>query len=210
MGKEDLVRMLGMLDLLTPELQSLIDQLALLGTITVLIFSLLQCFFGYRLLRWWIRLIGFLIGFVISFGFVSYQWNYISLVIRLLIGIAGGILVGYLAFRLYLVGVFLLGGAAAAAAVTVGIFGERQPVTWEWIVIGIVFLAAGILCVKFQRTAIILFTSISGGIQAVNALKQLVPEIRGSAINANITLAALIVLGLLMQFMMTREKSRRK
>lgn len=170
--------------------------------------SLLQCFFGYRLLKLWVTVIGFLAGFALGFGISMYLIKdeaYLPAVI----GLAAGVLLALLAFRLYLAGVFLFCGLIAFSAVQT-ISAPEGP-GWDilMIVLGIVaFLAAGVLAVKFSRPCIIAVTAVSGAFNAVDALQTPVPALGDDGIRllAGILVAAL---GIAVQFFTTKEMKRK-
>jgi hypothetical protein len=179
-------------------------QVILVFTVAI---ALLQCFFGYRLLKAWVAIIGFLVGFVIGFGVAMYNIGgeaYLPAVI----GIVAGILLALVAFKLYLVGVFIYCGAIAFSAVQTIPFPENQ--TWDivLIVLGVIaFLVAGILAVRFSRPCIIAVTAISGAFNAVDALKTPVAalgENEGLKILAGVALAAL---GIVIQFLTTKKSA---
>lgn len=81
-----------------------------------ILFAVLQCFFGYKLLKLWIGLIGFLIGFALGFFLARALVNGEAYV-PALVGIVVGLVFALLAFRIYLIGVFVYCGAIAASAV---------------------------------------------------------------------------------------------
>lgn len=170
--------------------------------------SLLQCFFGYRLLKLWVTVIGFLAGFALGFGISMYLIKdeaYLPAVI----GLAAGVLLALLAFRLYLAGVFLFCGLIAFSAVQTISAPEGQGWDILMIVLGIVaFLAAGVLAVKFSRPCIIAVTAVSGAFNAVDALQTPVPALGDDGIRllAGILVAAL---GIAVQFFTTKEMKRK-
>lgn len=129
--------------------------------------ALLNCFFGYRLMKVWISIIGFLCGFCGGY----------AAMIRLLPGRTGiciltailiGLLVGLAAYKVYLLGVFLLCGGITMAAVWL-FMSAAWPGLEEWIFLVVSLLAgalAGVLAVMFSKPVIILSTGISGGLSA--------------------------------------------
>ena len=166
--------------------------------------ALLQCFFGYRLLKFWIAVIGFLVGFALGFGIAMYNIDgeaYLPAVI----GLIAGIILALLAFKLYLVGVFLFCGAIAFSAVQTISLPEGQAWDVVLIILGIVaFIVAGFLAVKFSRPCIIAITAISGAFNAVDALQTPVPALGADSLRiaAGVGLAAL---GIVVQFLTTRK-----
>ena len=94
-----------MLDSIT----KLLAQLSAVFLVLSLITGIIQCFFGYRLLKFWITLFGFLLGFLLGYG-ISGQLVSDSAAVPVLAGIAAGLLAGFLAFKIYLLGVFVFCG----------------------------------------------------------------------------------------------------
>ena len=77
------------------------------------VFSLINCFFGYRLLRVWIGAAGFMAGVWCGFGAADYFLDNDALCA--IIALAAGVTAAFLALRIYLAGVFLLCGLLAMA-----------------------------------------------------------------------------------------------
>ena len=175
-----------------------------------LLFAVLQCFFGYKLLRAWIALIGFLIGFVL--GFVITR----SLIdgeayLPAVIGIAAGFILAFVAFRIYLIGVFLYCGAIAAGAVNSLAF----PSGDGWRVLSIVlcvlaFILVGLLAIKFARPCIIAVTAATGAVNAADALRQMFEELARNRMLVWGIIIALAAAGMLVQFYITRGAGRRR
>ena len=174
-----------------------------------LLFAVLQCFFGYRLLKIWIGLIGFLLGFVLGF-LISRGLVHGEAYIPALIGIAAGVLLALVAYRIYLIGVFVYCGSVAASAI------RSLPLPREegWDTLGIVlcvaaFLVVGFLATKFARPFIIVVTAATGAVRAADALKNM-----SASLTQNTTLVWLIIVvlaaaGMAVQFCTTRERRKR-
>lgn len=129
----------------------------------VLIVALVNCFLGYRLMKLWIAVIGFLVGALLGYTlaglFTDTFW------ILLVSALAGGGILALIAFRLYLAGVFLY-ALITAYGFMAGLLGHEK--WWTLMLCVIVALVVGILAVKFVRPVIIVTTAISGGFTAVN------------------------------------------
>ena len=69
------------------------------------VFALLNCFFGYKLIKVWAAIAGFLLGWVIGFFAALYFLENVGACA--LIGVVVGVLCGLAAFFVYRVGVFL-------------------------------------------------------------------------------------------------------
>lgn len=147
-----MVDILYFLGLLIPELG---EALGTIGVIT-LIFGLANAFFGYKLFRTMLGLIGFLVGaFAGGMVFIRTQsifserevfWGYILI---------GGLIGSALAELFHHLGVFLVTGAMGAVAG----FMITQSKEGALVIGGIV----GIISVFLEKYAIIISTAISGG-----------------------------------------------
>lgn len=123
-------------------------------------FAVLNCFFGYRLRKIWMSVWGFLIGAVAG-ALISAQFLPQDAVWPVILaGLAAGAVLALAAYKIYLAGMFLFGGGVVflVAALLMGDSRWALPVA---IVAG---LAAGVLTVKFTRTAIIVSTSFGSAI----------------------------------------------
>lgn len=201
------------MDLLTfvETLNELSEKLSMIITVIAVIAALAQCYFGYRLLRFWVSLIGGLIGFAIGYGISSSYMKDSPVWIPVLIGVVAAALLGFLAFRLYLAGVFIFCGVTAAAAATMIPFPQQS--TWqivEVVVLIAVFLLAGILSVKFNRQVVILVTAVSGGMRAANGLAKLNPALAEKSVYGVSLGAVLVLTGIAIQFLTTRKYAKKK
>ena len=167
------------------------------------IFGALNCFFGYKLLKVWMAVCGFIIGatggFLIAARFLTER--------NIVFGItaAAGIVGSVLAYQIYLVGVFFLGWMMSVAAVIAFVrslpIGDKEKLVV--IAAGVLLgLIVGVLIVKFARPSIILVTGISGGISTATAafsllkLEQPVLVVTGAGI-------LLAIVGIMVQFLTT-------
>ena len=167
------------------------------------IFGALNCFFGYKLLKVWMAVCGFIIGatggFLIAARFLTER--------NIVFGItaAAGIVGSVLAYQIYLVGVFFLGWMMSVAAVIAFVrslqIGDKEKLVV--IAAGVLLgLIVGVLIVKFARPSIILVTGISGGISTATAafsllkLEQPVLIVTGAGI-------LLAIVGIMVQFLTT-------
>ena len=184
----------------------LFDKLALVSVVTSLVLALLQCFLGYRLLRGWIALVGFLVGFfgglilAAKFGATGY--------IPLIIGIIAGILLSIVAFKIYQLGVFIYCGALAFNATRLIPFPAEGNI-WPKvaIVVGILaFILAGFLAAKYAKPCIIGITAISGASSAAQLIPKLSPEFAEKPETATFLFAGLIAAGVLVQVLTNRRR----
>jgi hypothetical protein len=173
--------------------------------ILLIIFGLLNCFFGYRLFKVMLVLWGFLLGVAVGAivaGNVT-EGQTLWLVVGALVGgIAGAVLLR----SLYLVGVFIVGGVAGwLLANSIGtLLSFEMPL----LVLIIVAVVGGIAALILQRVAIVLATAIAGGWSIVRGLSLLLTgneppsaDVSGiAAAEPQVGLPILIVLGLLAIF----------
>lgn len=143
------------------------SQVALVFTIA---FYLLEVYMGYKGIKWLVAVVGFMIGFLLGF-FISAGTFTANAYVPAAIGIGVGVLIAFIAFKLYLVGVFIYCGSLAFQAVAYlpfekdGVQGAIQAVLCI-----AAFIIVGILAVKFAKGCIIAVTAVTGSINAVNLL----------------------------------------
>jgi hypothetical protein len=150
------------------------DQLYPLFAALLAAWGLIDCFFGYRVFRFTVVLLGLLVGALfgtaLAEAFLPNQptayW---------LMALAFGLLGGGLAFTIYLAAVFLLGfsaGLAVAAALFVTL-----DATLGLVLAVLVGLLCGGLALAFQRIAITLATALLGSVRVALGLAYFVSGI---------------------------------
>lgn len=131
--------------------------------ITIIIIGLLVCFFGYKLIRVGITVLGFSVGFFITAFvvnyFVSIHW------ITFPIAIIVGLLVAFGAFRLYEVGIFLVCGVCTTMTLF-SLLADHDSM-WIYVIVIVAGLIGGSLAVFFIEPVCIFVTAMSGGIVTV-------------------------------------------
>ncbi|MCF0145296.1 MAG: hypothetical protein HUJ73_01795 [Eubacterium sp.] len=168
-----------------------------------------QCFFGFRFVRFWVSFAGVVLG--LFFGFMLWKNDLLPkelpVFVPILIMIAIGVVLGFLANRLMKVGVFIFCGFVASNALSMtnipqdGIFIYLYPILQV-----IVFLLVGFIAVRFMRTAIILVTSIGGAWTVAKGLAELLPQyINGETYMFGV-FALMAAAGILIQFLTTKNK----
>ncbi len=171
--------------------------------IILLVFYVLQCFLGYKMLRVSVAIAGFIAGAFIGSALTA-SLNLPSWV-PVVTALALAIILALLAFKIYLAGVFLLSFFVTASVVWALDF----PAGTAWNVVhAVVSVAAGILvgviAVKFTRPVTILVTGIGGAINIVgNAVFISLVMSRIGLPNYVVT-AILAILGILVQFLTTK------
>ncbi|MBQ9063134.1 MAG: DUF4203 domain-containing protein [Eubacterium sp.] len=193
-----------------PEAAAIASQIVVAAAVITLILSLLQCFFGYKMLRFWVALIGFVIGFAAGSGIIANIMEVPSKVLIVLVGITAGALLGILAFKLYVVGVFIYCGMMGAAAAALLPFKDQNETmqTAQMVLMIIVFIVSGVLAVIFQRYVIVIVSAVAGGMHAAGALSTLVPELASEKMTAAAAVV-LIILGIGVQLLTTRDRKKK-
>ena len=127
-----------------------------------ILFSLLNCFFGYKLRKLWIALFGFLLGFFIGFAVVTVAAGG-GTAVGALIGAAAGLLCGLLAYKIYRLGMFLWCAGCTFTVVCPFIY-QAGGADWLAVTVGLLAgLVVGVLVLKFMRAITIATTAVSGG-----------------------------------------------
>lgn len=135
----------------------------------ILIFGVLNCILGYRLLRFWMMLGGFFVGaglaFVIVHGMGVEQKS-----TWLVAMIVTGVIFAVVAFLIYKAGVFILAAGIGWALSIYFLHPTSSAVFFACILIGI---ALGSMAVKYCREVLIIATSLIGGLMAGISLAKL-------------------------------------
>lgn len=162
-------------------------------------YYLMQCFAGYKLIKISIAISSFLTGFMLGLV-ISTRYFDAASYLPATIGLIAGILLAFLGFKLYLAGVFILCGSLAAYAVSLIPFPQDGSLSvLEIILTLLAFVVVGILGVKFAKGCIILVTSVTGAISAVNLLKTPVPALQENMIISIVLIVVLAIFGILIQ-----------
>lgn len=149
------------------------------SSIVTILVALATCFFGYRLLKFWVSVAGALVFGALGAclgGWLGGLLNggaALATVLMWVLAILLAVLGGILAFKLYKVGVFLycfVCGFSVGALVAMLL---GAPDKW-WLVSLILGLAAGVVGVLMTKHIVILSTSLSGGFSAGSAIGLLI------------------------------------
>ena len=135
--------------------------------------GLLQCFLGYKLFRFWCSVVGLLVGLILGFALAtsgilsaSPAEDVIGILLVILLGITGS----FIAYRAYLVGVFLYAFAVGFFAIFFVVALFTDSILLCAVVGTIAGVGTGIVAVLFRKIVIIISTSISGGMAACTGL----------------------------------------
>ena len=132
----------------------------------------LQCFFGYRLFKFILGLIGFLLGFALTVtigGTFSEE-----VVLILLLGLVGGFIGAALMVALYYVGVFLIGSfLGSILGVALYAVAESNPDPVALLLLAVI---SGVIALIFQKFMIIVSTGFGGGWIVVVGIAYLIAD----------------------------------
>lgn len=173
------------------------------GLIVVGIVGLLICFFGLKLIRLQAALVGFLMGALIGIG-VAWTAEISGLTFAIVVFACGAVLAA-LSFFLYKFGVFCV---VFCVCLGIGVQIADPQSELPLVIVLVIALILAIVAVIFVEPAIIICTSISGGVTAgISAAAAIGLEgiWPGYAIGA---VAA--ILGMVVQFMMHSRKVGKK
>jgi len=180
--------------------------LSVIGVLTIIL-GVLQCFFGYKLFKIWCGFIGLLAGCIIGLiiaatgVFAGTGAEYIiAIIVITLLGITGA----FLAYRAYLIGLFVYSFVTAFSAVFTLMAFITNAVIVGLIVGAVTGLVFGIVAVKFRRFWIIVTTSIAGGISIAVSLMMIFQ--RTDSLWALVLPPVFIVAGFIVQNMTTKKE----
>lgn len=171
-----------------------------------LTFYLLQTLFGYKLFKVSCAIIGFFIGLILGI-FIAGSLFHLTGAWPPIIGVLAGILIGFLAFKLFLVGLFVLAFIIAFELARLIPFPDNSK-AWDiaaLVIAAAIAVIAGILAVRFQKTVIIVMTAVGGAFNAVRIFDQLTKTLSASPYYVLIASAVLSAVGLLVQFLTNRR-----
>ena len=138
----------------------LADTLSMIVFGLILVFGLMNCILGYRLLRFWMMLFGFLIGAGIG-AFGASQMGITDKTIYIVAMVAAGVILAVIAFAIFKAGIFLIG---AGLGLSVTIYVIHPTTSFTFFICLLAGVGLGILAMRFEREVIIVGTSLLGGI----------------------------------------------
>jgi hypothetical protein len=129
--------------------------------IILILAGVLSCFWGYRIFKVVLGILGFLLGAYLAAYFV-YGWSGGNEIFTIIAAIVGGIIGGSLITFLYFVGIFALGACGAWILAVMITSGSGHEI--HLVVMIILAAIGGVLALVFQKLIIILSTSFSGSL----------------------------------------------
>jgi hypothetical protein len=167
--------------------------------ILVAIPMLLNCFFGYKLQKFFITVSGVLIGAIIGFVVAVISRDEAVMAVAMILV---PILCGFIAYKLYRLGVFihfwLLGSMASIVVLLV--LGAGTVSIGAGVIIGLVI---GVLALALNKSFIIVTTAISGGMSAGETIGLFM----GDGAIGLVLGVLLSVAGAMVQFSMEKKKA---
>ncbi len=193
----------------------IIEQNNLIVIITALVIALLYVFFGYKLLRVYISLLGFLIGFALGIVICAVFDLSNSTAVIVIICVCA-VALAALGFWLYKAGLFVMILLSLFPIILsiVSEFTTVEPV-FMWIGSILFALVLAILAMFFVRPVVIIVTAFSGGLSIASlVVNNLLPEIAqvnttdGARIFMLIIGGVIAVLGIYFQFVTTKPAAK--
>ncbi len=135
----------------------------------VLVFGVMNCILGYRLLRFWMMLGGFLVGCGLAL-IILYTMGTQEKTTLMIAALATGIVFAVITFLIYKAGVFIL---AAGIGWALSIYFLHPTSSASFFVCILIGIALGTLAVKYCREVLIVATSLIGGVMAGVSLAKL-------------------------------------
>lgn len=175
----------------------IINQFSGVMAAVVFIIGIIQCYFGFKLFKVWLAIGGFIVGAIVGVFIGGVAFN--SGGAAIIFGFILAVILAYLAVKIYFLGIFILGGSCGF--IIAMILSNSTPLS---VVFGIII---GIIAAYFTKIAIIASTSISGGLSAGVALKQL---LNGQESLSVIFVALFVITGLYVQYKMNKDSSKPK
>lgn len=135
----------------------------------ILVFGILNCILGYRLLRFWMMVGGFLVGGGLAL-IVVHTMGIPEKATMMIAGLATGVVFAVIAFLVYKAGVFILAAGIGWALSIYFLHPTSSASFFACILIGV---ALGSMAVKYCREVLIVSTSLIGGVMAGVSLAKL-------------------------------------
>ena len=167
----------------------------------ILVFGILNCVFGYRLLRFWVMIGGFFVDAGLAL-IVVHTMGMQEKSTMLIAALATGVVFAVIAFLIYKAGVFILAAGIGWALSIYFLHPTSSASFFACILIGV---ALGSMAVKYCREVLIVATSLIGGVMSGVSLAKLgnledIPYGLGMSVG-------FAVLGMLIQFAINKPVS---
>lgn len=166
----------------------------------VLVFGAVNCILGYRLLRFWMMIFGFLMGAGAGL-FGVYEAGISSKAAYGAAMLIAGVILAVISFAIFKAGIFIIG---AGIGLTVTIYVIHPTTSFTFFLCLLTGVGLGLLALRYEREVIIVGTSILGGILSGFATAKLtnMDEIPFGIIFS----IGFALVGMLIQFAINRSK----
>ncbi|MEA5011813.1 MAG: hypothetical protein VB100_08855 [Angelakisella sp.] len=181
-------------------LQSNLKGVFAVFSIIAAIYNAVICFFGYKLFKFQLGVVGFIVGGIMGglLGALSGQAP-VAVLCLLLLAIFGA----WLAVKLYKLGVFLTVSTCTASILILVLLVADLFDSTTVVISAIVGIAAGVLGVVLDKAIIIAFTAISGGLMTgVSLLLPIDVDMLGFGVALGVIFA---IIGVIVQFRLEKE-----
>ncbi len=179
-------------------------KLQLLVLALSLVFWILECYFGYSMLRFFISVLGFLIGAGLGFflgGRFFDQSTYIYIAAAVL-----GIGLSLLSYKIYLAITFLFNGILSGLIVYALLSETALPRPAVLGISAAVLIIVGYFSVKYTKTFVIILTAVAGGLGAAGALTKLADSLEKTILPYALLAAVYMASGMLLQFLLNKGR----
>ncbi len=164
------------------------------------IFGILNCLLGYRILRFWMMIFGFIIGAGAGFGVTYLSGVQDKMVIAG--AMAGlGIVLAIVSFLIYRAGIFVLG---FGIGISLSIYLVHPTSSFSFFLCILVGVGLGTLAMRYAKGVIIIGTSVLGGVLAGFSLSK-IGGLEQFPYGAGLALG-ITLLGMLIQFAINRDR----
>ncbi len=198
------MELMNLLTELTDSVASYVSGNEMTISIAVIVLAALTCFFGVKIFRIWMAVIGFFAGFVIGF-YIPVNALQLSIGVGLIAGLILGIVLAVVSAKIYIVSVMFASWLFSVSA----LLAILQPKTWLWMLVcaGIGVIPA-IISLKFAEPMVIIATGLFGGITA--AAKG--AELLGFSEQIIVWIVGLVAacFGIMVQFILEGRKQGKK
>lgn len=176
-----------------------VGQLMVIVYGVICVFGLMNCILGYRILRFWMMIFGFLIG--AGGGFAATYISGVQDKMVILGAMAGlGIVLAIVSFLIYRAGIFVLG---FGIGISLSIYLVHPTSSFSFFLCILIGVGLGVLAMRYAKGVIIIGTSVLGGVLAGISIAQIgglaqFPYGIGMA-------AGIALLGMLIQFAINKD-----
>ena len=135
---------------------------SMIGFTVLLILGAVPCVLGYRLLRFWMMLFGFIIGAGIGFV-MAYSSGVTEKYMYAAFMVGAGVILAVIAFVSYKIGIFILG---AGIGIGLGIYVFHPTTSLVFFFCLLLGVGLGVLAMKQAREVVVIGTSLLGGVMS--------------------------------------------